>query len=165
MGAHAHPVPEDRAARERARRVHREHRHGLAAAAQLADVRPDERRLAHAGGAGEADHASAPEARGESGRDHRRILTPALHPRDQPGEGGRLAIDEPADQRLELAQAAISGSPKPSSSRRQATISPWVTPARAASTTAANRLSSSERAASARIETARRVPAWLRPAL
>ena len=57
---HAHPVAEQRAARERARRVHGDHGHALAARAILLRELRDERALARAGRAGDADDIRAP---------------------------------------------------------------------------------------------------------
>src|SRR6185369_2773667 len=77
---HADAVAEQRAAREGARGIDREHADGLLARAQLLDQRVDERTLAGAGRTRDADAPGAPDARVDArqrGREARiRVLGP-----------------------------------------------------------------------------------------
>ena len=94
----ADPVPEQGSARERARRVDREHADAPLAAAQLLDERADHRALADAGRAGEADDPRLAGPGVELGDELGPGRVSVLDQRDRPGEGTLVAGEEPLDE-------------------------------------------------------------------
>ncbi len=83
---HAHPVPEQRAAAERGRRVDGQDADPQVTGAERADKSGRRGRLAHPGGAGEADHLRPPGAWRQQGHDLPQLRGGVLHQGDQPGE-------------------------------------------------------------------------------
>jgi len=128
-----------------------------------ADVGADQRRLAGAGRTGEADDHGVAGGVGmlavvNLAQKGLGVGAAGLDQGQRPGQRRRFAGAQPLDQPRTRDVAGggvghystISGSPKPNSRLRQPTISPWVTPASAASTTRAKTLSASSFAARAR---------------
>src|SRR5256885_16904294 len=99
---HPDAVAEDRAARERRRRVAREDPHRLPAPTRDAREGAGERALAASRRAGDADHVRAPgmaiEARGE----RLRAGAARLDPREGPRGGARRALDDLAGERVDV---------------------------------------------------------------
>lgn len=98
MVRHPDPVPEERAAGERRRRVDGEHGDPLALPPVGGDERRRRRRLADTGGSGQPDDAGVPR-QGRQRRHHlAQLRRRPLHQGDEPGHGPRPALPCLLDQ-------------------------------------------------------------------
>ena len=111
---HAHPVAQDRAAGDRARRVDGQHRHRPAAVARLGDQRRHERALARPGRPGHADQVRLAGQRVEHAQRRLPCAGAVLDLGQQPGQ--RAAVASAARRRLLPTRASASAVRVPSSS-------------------------------------------------
>ncbi len=179
--AHPDAIAEHRAAGDRARRIDRDHRDAPAARRVLAQQRVDQRRLAGARRAGDADHVRAADIAQRAPRTARRAAgSVVLDLRDARARSAARAGADRGDALLDggrrrrrrtrvrrgllhrrADQTTTSGWPKPSSRRSVPQISPCVQPAPAAATTRAEDVAA---VAPARAARGRRAPARPPPA-
>src|SRR5688572_7308909 len=94
------PVAEQRALRERARRIHRDDARRLPELPGMDDKRTDEGRLADPRGAGDADRPRTTRRRVEIVDDARREGVAVLDERDRPGQRAPVATGDPRDEAL-----------------------------------------------------------------
>src|SRR5581483_3933210 len=99
---HADAVAEDRPARERARGVDRDDADALSLRPEVGDETIDERRLAGAGGARDADDVGLAGARVDLAHDRRHAGGAALDGRDEAGERAPVAGAEALEKRRHL---------------------------------------------------------------
>jgi hypothetical protein len=95
---HAHPVTEDRAAREGARGIDREDADARAVATQTADEPVGERRLSRSGSTGDADGVGTPGAREELRDRSSRAGTTRLDEGDQSRDRGTITVEDSSDE-------------------------------------------------------------------
>ena len=100
------PVAEQRALRERARRVDRDDADRLPERAHVGDERRDQARLADAGRAGDADRVRAAGLRVQLAHERVRGRIAVLDERDRPRERARVARANALDQTLAGPRAA-----------------------------------------------------------
>ena len=103
----ADAVAEQRAARERARRVDGDDADAPAEAARMADERADERRLADARRPGDADRRGATRARVDPPHDLGAIGLPVLHEGDRAGERAPVSGEDAGDELVLRPAAAL----------------------------------------------------------
>ena len=125
---HAHPVAEDRPARERRRRVDREHGDLVARRAHVADDRAGERALARARRAGEADRVGVAGMRRGEPADLAGVGAAALDQRQQPGQRGAVAGAGGLEQRRRVVRSSGARSRRHRPAQRYATLTTSVTP-------------------------------------
>ena len=95
---HAQAVAEHRAARERGHRIEREHGDAFVATHRRLEQRADERRLAGAGWAGDADRGGPTRVRRQHRVDRGGLERPPVDQRDRAGERGTVAAQQSPEQ-------------------------------------------------------------------